>query len=107
MRVLVYAALAAAASTPAAAATPSLTQERQLQRQLLMTPGDHVTLARLASHYAATDRPERAKRLYRALLRTDDVQLERANGGPMSSHALAKAALARLDAPKPVQLTAR
>lgn len=110
MRFLIYAALAAAASYPAVAATsstPSLTQERQLQRQLFMTPGDPVALAQLADHYAATGRPERARRLYRALLRTEDVQLERSAGEPIGSRALAKAALARLDAAKATRLAGR
>lgn len=90
-----------------AAPSTSPTVERQLQRQVWMQPGDHVAMARLADLYARTDRPAKARRLYRALLRADDVQLERSSGQPVGSRALATAALARLDAARAERLASR
>ncbi|HZF44236.1 MAG TPA: hypothetical protein VEZ48_12595 [Sphingomonadaceae bacterium] len=73
--------------------------EIQLRHRLQAEPNDPVAIARLAQHYAATDRPAKARRLYTAMMAMDDVELERANGAPMSSRLLAKSALAKIDPP--------
>jgi len=109
MRALVYAALAAVALPQAVAAAPThgAVPQSELRRQLFMNPGDPVLMAQLAHSYAETGRAERARRLYRAMLLDEDVQLERAGGAPISSHALARFALERLAERKPIQLTSR
>ena len=100
--------VALAATGPATQApSTSLTVERQLQRQVWMQPGDPVALARLADLYARTDRPAKARRLYRALQRAEDVELERSSGTPVRSRALATAALARMDAIRAERLASR
>lgn len=83
------------------------TAEQQLRHRLLMDRDDPVVIARLARLYAATDRPAKARRLYSAMLSLEDVALERTGGAPVSSRLLAKSALARLDAPKPVRMGSR
>ena len=99
--------LALATSPATQPPATSLTVERQLQRQIWMQPGDHVALARLAALYARPARPAKARRLYRALQRAEDVELERSSGTPVRSRALATAALARLETARTERLASR
>lgn len=85
--------LACATSANAVPAGSNEVAERRLRHQLNAEPDCPVATARMARHYLANDRPERAARLYRGMLAMEDVALETQDGRVVSSHALADAAL--------------
>lgn len=97
---------AASLTMPAYAADPAADKhlERQLRQNLQADPDDAVMLARLARIYATTDRGEKARRLYRALLSLDPVMLETKGGPTMSSHMLAQTALRDMEGSKTIRL---
>ena len=83
------------------------TAEQRLRHRLQVNPDDPAVLARLARLYAATGRPEKAKRLYGAMMTLEDVELYQATGVPVSSRLLASSALKQMDAAKPVRIGSR
>jgi len=96
---------------PAAGQSPGAvegtTAEQRLRHRLQVNPDDPAVLARLARLYAATGRPEKAKRLYDAMMTLDDVELERTGGVPVSSRLLASSALKQMDTATPVRIGSR
>lgn len=110
IRMLAAVAMLACAATPLGATEiggrSTEIAERRLRHQLNAEPDCPVATARLARHYLANDRRERAVRLYRSMLAMDDVALETQDGRVVSSHALADAAL-RKAAERPRRLVAR
>ena len=111
LRSMILGLAAACVAVPAQAgdtgsASTSKSVERQLQQQLQSDPNDHVALARLARIYLNTDRPAKARRLYRGLLSLDEVMLEAA-GTTLSSHALAQSGLRKTAEPQAVRLGSR
>lgn len=104
---LIVSGLATPALAADAASAPAKPLERQLRQNLQVDPDDAVALARLARIYAATNRAEKARRLYRGMLSLDAVTLETAGGRTMSSHALAQNALRSMDDAKIIRLGSR
>jgi len=79
--------------------------ERVILAQEKMFPGDPDLLLNLASVYRRTGRADEARALYRAVLARPDEMMDLSDTAePRTAHYLARAALARMDAP---QLTAR
>jgi len=104
---LIIPALILLTASPAFAQPQNLSGARiLLEQQLRHSPGDAAAMVNLARIYVKTGRTGKAHRLYRELLKMENVALERAAGPPVWSHWLAAEAMRNTSRTK-VQLSAR
>ena len=109
MRAIEWAALAAAVmvAVPAAAqertgytaitAGDLASAEATLERERAIFPQRPELMLNLAAVYARTDRAAQARALYSDVLQSEAVDLELGDGRSVSSHAVARNGLSRLD----------